>query len=73
MWDLFIYFSFFLKWVPNPEPPSHLPPHIISLKINVYDKTQQKQGAHLGKATIVLHLLPYEVLGKKLDFSTFLS
>ena len=19
------------KWVPNPEPPSHLPPHIISL------------------------------------------
>ena len=37
----------------------------LFLKINVYDKTQQKQGARLGKATIVLCLLPYEVFDKK--------
>lgn len=45
----------------------------LFLKINVYDKTQQRQGARLGKATRVLCLLPYEILGEKLDFSTFLS
>ena len=28
---LFIYFYFILFYFPNPEHPSHLPPHIISL------------------------------------------
>ena len=52
---------------------NHLTQAELAEKINVYDKTQQRQGARLGKATIVLCLLPYEILGKKLDFSTFLS